>query len=102
MTARTIAAIVLGSFVSLAGVSQAQAYTLNYWQDGTVSWMCNDGITVGVLDDGSEPEEAVVIAACAAYGGVATVGDGAGSADRAVAPVATPSNKIAPALGFAR
>ncbi|HWJ87465.1 MAG TPA: hypothetical protein VNS12_05295 [Pelagibacterium sp.] len=102
MTARTVIAIVFGAFVSLAGVSQAQAYKLHYWQDGTVSWMCNDGITVGVLDDGSEPEESVVIAACAAHGGMSTVDDVTSGAGQIVVPIAISSKMLVPAGPRAR
>lgn len=60
------------SVITLAAAATApsQAYTLHHWQDGTVTWMCNDGITVGVMDDGSMPPESVIIAACAAHGGL--------------------------------
>lgn len=74
MTGKTIATLAIGALIALGAATQAQAYKLHYWQDGTISWMCNDGITVGVMDDGSMPPEEVVIAACAAYGGMATTG----------------------------
>jgi hypothetical protein len=58
--------------LGLSAVAPAQAYTLHTWSDGTISWMCNDGITVGVMEDGSVPPESVIIAACAGHGGMVT------------------------------
>ncbi|MET3927653.1 hypothetical protein [Devosia sp. 2618] len=89
ITAASIAAI------ALASVAQAQAYKLHYWQDGTVSWMCNDGITVGVLDDGSAPSDAVVTAACADYGGLPVSGNGGKASTRLV----TVEKHVGPAPG---
>lgn len=87
ITAAAIAAI------ALASAGHAQAYTLHTWSDGTVSWMCNDGITVGVLDDGSAPSDAVVTAACADYGGIAVGGNGGKASTRLV----TVEKHLAPA-----
>jgi len=103
MNAQALAGLVFGAVASLTAVSQAQAYTLHYWQDGTISWMCDDGITVGVMDDGSMPPEEVVIAACAEHGGMNTVdGDSGAEAHANVAPLARPDKRIVPTIGIAR
>lgn len=83
MQIKAIAGIVMGSVIALAATGQAQAYKLHYWQDGTVTWMCNDGLHVGVMDDGSMPPEEVIIADCADYGGISTAGDTFGAKAKA-------------------
>lgn len=103
MAVKNIAKIVIVSVVSLSASSQAQAYTLHQWGDGTWSWMCNDGITVGVLDDGSLPPESVVIAACADHGGIVTA-DGGFGADLLpnVAPLTKPAQPLATTVHISR
>lgn len=72
MKTKIIAAAATAIALAVLMSAPAQAYTLHTWSDGTISWMCNDGITVGVMEDGSVPPESVIIAACAGHGGMAT------------------------------
>jgi len=72
-------------------------------QDAWIGSTGGDGITVGVMDDGSMPPEEVVIAACAGHGGMNTVdGDIGAEAHANVAPLARPDKGIVPTIGIAR
>ena len=70
MTMKKIATLAVLSVITLTAVSEAHAYKLIRWDDGTWSGECRDGHRWRIGDGTTQPTESQAEAICAKHNGL--------------------------------